>query len=941
MLTGSDTVEPFDVNTFQYVYDSKTNYITFTKKIFDAPHVLTYTSLSTLKMEPSNTNPRLTPFNNNQIFRLRDNPSSLNDLLSTSNYVYTKSLDNRELNVDLDESVYSFNTNFLFNSEYYYIDPYKSNNFYVNILNLKNQKTVKNTQSQGGVFLNQPSFKHRYYENLYTGVNQVKGNYNIGLGFSSYTLTKKLLKDNLNYFHIPYDIYPFEKLNINDSSLVNSGAISSNTPYYSDKIFKKLSDYKYSSNFGDVTDTQTGSYLCSWLSGGADINDKGTWVDRYYNPNKIGYFDAIQNPSTGLTNFEYIDNATQNDNIAYDIYDVKSSLTFEKGALYAYHHIGNNNCQAFVNNLSGNLIVNNLTQYFTLTYDQQIYQNEIVFNHNYFTYVLDKPLDELSEFDNFSVSFDLSNENWNEIFGSQIIGNYSQKGFGIFNYRKITPYSLSFNDNKILIFNTQGLIMRTIVHEAYIISVQKFEPNGTFLVIDENKNIFKYNYIGGVLESSTINCDFKSNYNFYTYNLDLYILSNNKWYAINSDSLKIVEKDFKEVRIGNSIKSIVVRDNIVYLLPGTNPKIYNNLIYFVEGDFLKYFDINNVDLIKNKVEAEVIDYVFDNQENLFLLYNNSKFAVINNLDFLVYNDELSTVTGFEESFGKSIDLIDEFYETSHSDNNVSVVSLSGSESLARLCYSRFSTDLSNNRNIVTNYFVNSVADSFNYNYNINNYDYLNNNLEYKNSLDCVIKLPKIYDTQTYEYATLSYPLSNLSPGYHNFTITFDTLNGLFNFYVDGVNVDTYEFEKGSYSFGTIFDNKFYIGTEPSYGNNKLNENLNNTNYYNYGDFKLKNFYMYNIPLDIYEIANIIRTKYDINDIQFELPTGKRNYVENIDKFFMNKLPGRKSNLFNIRINDSSITEPEIKANIDSEIYSKIEKVLPASTKLNKIIWEKI
>ncbi len=38
---------------------------------------------------------------------------------------------------------------------------------------------------------------------------------------------------------------------------------------------------------------------------------------------------------------------------------------------------------------------------------------------------------------------------------------------------------------------------------------------------------------------------------------------------------------------------------------------------------IKYFDINNVDLIKIKVEAEVIDYVFDNQENLFLLYNNT------------------------------------------------------------------------------------------------------------------------------------------------------------------------------------------------------------------------------------------------------------------------------------------------------------------------------
>ena len=199
MLTGTDTVQQFDLNTFQYVYDASSDFITFTKKIFDAPHVLTYSSLSTLTLEPSDNNARIFPFLTTQTFKLRENPTTINDLLSTSNYVYKKTLDDRELKVSLDESVYSFNSNFLYNAEYYNINPYKNNNLYVNILNLKNQKTAKNTQSQGGVFLNQPAFKHRYYEDLYTGVNQIKGNYNIGLGYSSYTLAKTLKKDNLNY----------------------------------------------------------------------------------------------------------------------------------------------------------------------------------------------------------------------------------------------------------------------------------------------------------------------------------------------------------------------------------------------------------------------------------------------------------------------------------------------------------------------------------------------------------------------------------------------------------------------------------------------------------------------------------------------------------------------------------------------------------------------
>ena len=166
------------------------------------------------------------------------------------------------------------------------------------------------------------------------------------------------------------------------------------------------------------------------------------------------------------------------------------------------------------------------------------------------------------------------------------------------------------------------------------------------------------------------------------------------------------------------------------------------------------------------------------------------------------------------------------------------------------------------------------------------------------NLNVTLRLPLIYDVQTYEEATLTYPLSNISPGYHNFTTSLDTTKGLFNLFVDGKLVDTYGFQNTKYSYGTIFDNTFYVGTEPSYGNNKLNENLEDVNYYNYGNFTIKDFYIYNIPLYIYDVANIIRSKNKIQNLSFELPTGKRNYVEQIERTFKFRLPGRKSNLFN-------------------------------------------
>ncbi len=72
---------------------------------------------------------------------------------------------------------------------------------------------------------------------------------------------------------------------------------------------------------------------------------------------------------------------------------------------------------------------------------------------------------------------------------------------------------------------------------------------------------------------------------------------------------------------------------------------------------------------------------------------------------------------------------------------------------------------------------------------------------------------------------------------------------------------------------------------------------------------------------------------------FEMPTGKRGYIETIDTFFKNKLPGRKSNMVNIGINDTGITQKDLQNDINKEIILKIKKVLPATVMLNSINWE--
>ena len=953
MLTGDDIIRESDLNTFQYIYNKDSGIINFSKQILDKNKILAYNPTNNRLIFDNTTNLNSSlPYSKFQNFYLRSNKTTLNDKLSTSNYVYQQTNNNTVLKVDLNKSDYTYNTNFLFNNEYYNLNPYINNNFNVNILNLKNQKTVSNVQSNGGLFLNQPSYKHRYYESLFTGVNQEKGNNNIGLGFSSYTLTRLLKKDALTYFHIPYDIYPFEKLNINDSSLVESGAIASDTPYYSDKIFKRLNDYIDSSPFGDVSDTQTGAFLCSWLSGNNNINDKGVWVDRYYNPARVTFNDAftIISPISGLTtNFNEISSITSNNNFIYDIYDVKSNLTFEKGALYAYHHIGNKNCSNFVDNLSGNLIINQFDNYFTFDYNRKLYEGEINFNFNHFAKTFNIPLEKVSNKNNLTLVFDLYNNDWNKPFGAQIIGNYTNNGLGIFNYNRITPHTVLYDKNKIYIYNTKGVLLTTIVNKHNIISLNRFEPNSIFIVFDEAGNVTKYNYIGTILERKNYSfLTLPGNKDFYSYNEDVYILVQSSWYKLNSNSLKVYDQyslNLNTVKIGSSFTGIVYVNNTVYLLDTYNPKVYGNKIYSQTNDSIQYYDIIT-SLTHLVVEGgKINDYVLS-KNILYILFDDDKIAVRDNFarDYFMDSNllSLSTITGFDNSYNISIDNIDEWYEDKHIDNYLTILSLSSNDikNSGNLCYTRLKNDFYISDNIISENFVtgNLLID---YNFkgkNNNNYNYLLNNFDSGKTISSKVKLPNVYDIQTYETCTLNYELSNLNPGYHNFAFSLDTVNGLYNLYIDGKVVDTYTFDNGKYSFANLFSNTIYIGTQPSYGGNKLNENLRDINYYNFGNFKLKNFYMYNIPFYVYDVANVIRSKYTIQDINFELPTGKRSYIENIQRYFKNKLPGRKSNLLNLSIQDSSIDSKVVQEDINEEIFANIIKVLPANTKLNKIKW---
>ena len=325
---------------FYYIYNRSTDYIVFLKNINDIAKYVVYNpnlSIPNLSLSDPLTGADL-PYQNRAVFKCTPRSEAPNDTKLIDSWVsYKKDFKTNSMTVNDERSHETVACNLLLNNEFYSIT---GSEIGVNILSLKNTNTPENLQARSNPFqigrsplFSEKDVANRSYKKLFTGSNQRYGNDNITLGYDTYTTDITLPADTITYFHIPNNIYPYIQLNINDSGLVEAGAIASDHPLKSDKIFKKTSTFKNTSPYGYASDEATGNFLCSWLSGNCDVNSKPIWVDRYYNPQQLSFFaaltsntfQAIQYKTQGECLFDSVNAVLKN----VDVFDKPSDLVFE------------------------------------------------------------------------------------------------------------------------------------------------------------------------------------------------------------------------------------------------------------------------------------------------------------------------------------------------------------------------------------------------------------------------------------------------------------------------------------------------------------------------------------------------------------------------------------------------------------------------------------
>jgi hypothetical protein len=304
-----------DETTFFYVLDEASNTLFLLKPLLNNITMgMGLSAADSTKLQLlSATNPTNYYAFNTFNFKIRDNIDLVPKKLNTSQATYNV---NNIDDLDVLETTANLTNNILLASQY---NAATTKDIPARPLVLKNQHSLMSHVDECSYtdFINgEPGPQLRQYTTIVAGNEQEKGNDAIAINYTIFTNDYSAKPDAYTLFKTSANLYPYAQLNINDSTLVQDGALGGNSPHTSDQLFMQ----KNNAQGAD------GQYLCTWLSG-------GTWVDRYYNNNKMTPLDAAKAVNGVYGVYEnYVQQLLQTYSVDYDFFDKKSDFVFEPNA---------------------------------------------------------------------------------------------------------------------------------------------------------------------------------------------------------------------------------------------------------------------------------------------------------------------------------------------------------------------------------------------------------------------------------------------------------------------------------------------------------------------------------------------------------------------------------------------------------------------------------
>ena len=856
---------------------------------------------------------------------------------------YLKSFNQNNITIDINRSFFNVKNNFLLHAEYFNIAKEQAG-IATNILPLKTQLNINNLQGRQNVFLNEDPVNYRNYVSMFGGNRQEKGYDKLHLQYETYSYPYSFKAGKTTWFNMPQNMYPYTRLNISTSKLIEAGAVGGDHPLRSDKVFKKLGEYRYTSNQGDTTGETTGQWLCAWLSAGPDITKKPIWVDRYYNPTTSTPFQALEAAESNVT---YIPSYTCY-NLGLGIVDIPSSLTFEPGCLYAYSHIGTTDALQNIKLLEKNQQHKNFDTYLRydgLRLDPQK-SRELINTYEYdgSKYSTIDVSDFNLDLNNFTISFWASRPDWTKPAGYQVGGNYNEYGLGIFNYKLVNPFLFYLNGSIVTALNRDLEVinkfdnLKTFNQKPQFLLVR--DPLNAFHAITDSLTLGEINLQETLVDAVTsmfsvpvkdASNDQENAYILFTNNsLSGVNLASNLPFSITADAIISESGNY------NQIKKI--GDDIV-LIDGNQATVRNTGVYFLSSGIIRRWDTfsKSITSVVGTKSNQIQAFNIDKFNNTWASSGNS-ITVYGEFQKPLFTVALTADKSFSSIPPKilGITFMDNFISGDlYSDV---IVSASGSQA-NKLIISRLNYSGRQNKTVM-------IDTDINYNQNLDpsnhgfNYAYIYDKANGNNNYSFKIRLYNQFNTEDIEIPEPTIMVKDLNPGYHHFSIIVNTVNGYIKLYLDGEIYQTVSFTPKKYSFVPLVTDTVIVGTCPFYSgltlSNFIKRSTLNTYYY-VKDLYIQNLYWHNKELNYFDIGMLYKEKIPPTDLIWDAPAGRRNYFETVSRYFTQKIPGAKSMLYNIYLNDN-IMDSTCRDYLQAAITKKLKDITPVYTKLNSLKW---
>ena len=228
------------------------------------------------------------------------------------------------------------------------------------------------------------------------------------------------------------------------------------------------------------------------------------------------------------------------------------------------------------------------------------------------------------------------------------------------------------------------------------------------------------------------------------------------------------------------------------------------------------------------------------------------------------------------------------------------------------------------------------------NYNLTNSLYIRQKYrDTRNQLTFKITLKNIYNNRQVYHLQIPVDVTRFSVGYHHFVFGLNATEGRVSLFVDGREHHTLRLPSADFTFQDVTYESMSVGATYFANNIPLFDKLKQQDRYIIDNCKIKQFKIYNKAINDDYTRYLTYNGIKMGELVASIPCGQRNEIEQIERIFSFNVPGSKSNSVNIVIKNSDVTNTAIQNQIKDVILDRLQKTLPATTRINQIVFKDV